>query len=78
MIWELPCRNTYVVLCQVLDAPPVPAGQLHHLALQPPLRSISRDGLATNARRGFVISANPGGQAGVGQVSRDISIDGGD
>jgi hypothetical protein len=66
--------SAYVVVHQILDPPPIPGWQLHHIPLQPPLRSIAGHGLARTGRR-LVVSADPRRKALVWHLPRDVSIE---
>lgn len=67
-------RETYVVLYQILDAPPILVGKLHHMSLQPTLGGIASDWLTARVCRGLVICTDPRRRALIGHLPRDIAV----
>lgn len=69
---------TNVIVSKILYPSSVLGRQLHHLALQPPLGSVSGNRLASGTRGGLVVGADPRSQALVGHLAREVAIYGGD
>lgn len=70
--------NTYIVLNQIFDAPPISGRELHDLAFQPPLGCVTGNRLAASVGRWLVVGADPGREALVGHLPGNIAVDGGD
>ncbi len=66
---------SYVVLDEVFDAATVSGGQLHHVALEPPLGGVVGHGLAGRRRHWLVISTDPWRDASVGHLASHIAED---
>ncbi len=65
---------THVGVGKVFDAPPVATRKLHDISLQPSFGSITCNRLAPHACGGFVVGADPRGQALVGHLPCDIAV----